>query len=373
MKIIFICSSFELGRDGVGDYVRRLSFELIRQGHIIAVIALNDKYIKDQIVENQHIENVDLSALRLSADLPLRSRLKTAKKYIDEFNPNWISLQFVIYGYHQKGLPLWLNKLATLGKDRMWHVMFHELWLGIEINSSTKHRILGGVQKIIIKGLIKSLKPKVIHTHTLLYQQELLGIGVEAQHLPLFGNIPLINSIKEPKQLIIDNNCIKLVLFGHLHPNTPISDFAKELSEYAIEKDLNVSLTLIGNCGKEQQSWIDAFNSLKMNVIVLGKQPASYVSETLASSSVGISTTPVALLEKSGSVAAMREHGLFVICVPSLWHPKLNNNINLSNGIAVYKKGNLKSLFTKTTNQLPVNNILGISSLFIDSLFNDTK
>ena len=45
MKLIFICGSLEPGRDGVGDYTRRLAGELIRQGHQIAIIALNYKII----------------------------------------------------------------------------------------------------------------------------------------------------------------------------------------------------------------------------------------------------------------------------------------------------------------------------------------
>jgi len=372
LKIIFICSSLESGRDGVGDYTRRLSCELIRKGHTVTAISLNDKYISDTFIGSQLSDGVDLRLLRLSASMPLPQRLSHARKYIDEFNPDWISLQFVIFGYNTKGLPLWLNKLATLGKRRKWHIMFHELWLGMETNASKKHLIWGAIQKFIISSFIKTLKPTVIQTNTLLYKQNLLDIGFKAEQLPLFGNIPVINRDKKQSNQIFDETrCIKLVLFGHIHPNAPVSSFFKELTAYAIENNLRISLTFIGICGIYQEHWINECKLIGINTTVLGEQPADYISEILSNSTLGISTTPSPLLEKSGSVAAMREHGLSVICVSNSWLPKQNKNLTLPDGIAVYKPDKLRSLFIENLNDLPGNNISLISARFINSLLNN--
>lgn len=372
MKILFICSSLEPGRDGVGDYTRRLSSELMKQGHDITALSLNDKYINNTSIEIQESESFKLTVLRLASSQPLKERLSHAKSYIDEFNPDWISLQFVIFGYHHQGLPLWLNKLSILGEGRQWHIMFHELWLGMEINAPKKHLLWGGIQKLIIKSLIKTLKPAIIQTHTFLYKQSLLDIGFKSDYLPLFGNIPVVNGYKKKSNQIFDETrCIKLILFGHIHPNAPVSDFFKELTTYAIENNLKVSLTLLGICGIYQEHWINECKLIGINAIVLGEKPTQYISEILSKSTLGISTTPSALLGKSGSVAAMREHELPVICVSSPWLPKRNKILNLPGGIGVYKKGNLKSLFIQNSSNLPDNNISLISTQFINSLLNN--
>jgi hypothetical protein len=53
MKIIFLCGSLEPGCDGVGDYTRRLAGELIKQGHHIAAVALNDQYLQEEFTGMQ--------------------------------------------------------------------------------------------------------------------------------------------------------------------------------------------------------------------------------------------------------------------------------------------------------------------------------
>src|ERR1022692_2576923 len=46
------------------------------------------------------------------------------------FNPNWVSLQFVPFGFHPKGLPFGLPRhLMSIIGSRPLHWMFHELWV----------------------------------------------------------------------------------------------------------------------------------------------------------------------------------------------------------------------------------------------------
>ena len=44
MNILFICGSAEPGKDGVGDYTRRLCGELLRTGHRTRILALCDNH-----------------------------------------------------------------------------------------------------------------------------------------------------------------------------------------------------------------------------------------------------------------------------------------------------------------------------------------
>ena len=56
MKIAFICGSIEPGRDGVGDYTRRLAIELIKNSYEVAVIALHETIIDERISVNEKNE-----------------------------------------------------------------------------------------------------------------------------------------------------------------------------------------------------------------------------------------------------------------------------------------------------------------------------
>jgi hypothetical protein len=66
MKIFLLCGSLEHGKDGVGDYTRRLAGELIRQGHNTAIISLNDRFIEGVVREEQESDGTNMSVLRSS-------------------------------------------------------------------------------------------------------------------------------------------------------------------------------------------------------------------------------------------------------------------------------------------------------------------
>ena len=170
MKILFLCGSLELGRDGVGDYTRRLAGELIRQGHQAAIIALNDRHVEFKLDEKQEIETISVLVLRLPSSMSANERFVQAENYIQEFNPKWLSLQYVPFSFQDKGLPIGLGrKLARIGKGRNWHVMFHELWVGMNVEASFKLKIWGIIQREITSSILKQLRPLVIHTQSKLF------------------------------------------------------------------------------------------------------------------------------------------------------------------------------------------------------------
>src|SRR5690606_15350702 len=174
MRITFICGSLEPGRDGVGDYTRRLAGELIRQGHQASIIALNDMYLGFDFEGIQYSDNINLPILRLPSIWPSEKRFRNAKKYIKKFDPDFLSLQFVIFSFNSKGLPFGLNKrLRILGNGKPWHIMFHELWVGMDTGSSFKLMIWGNLQRWLIKSLADTLQPTTVHTQTKLYQLQL--------------------------------------------------------------------------------------------------------------------------------------------------------------------------------------------------------
>jgi hypothetical protein len=316
INIVFICSSLEPGRDGVGDYCRRLAAQLIIQGHLCSILSIHDRYINSTIINNQYLDDVMIPVMRLPAGSS-KGDIAKAKTWLDELNPQWLSLQFVTFGYHPKGLTFGLSKkLRFLASGRRWHIMFHELWVGMAKEESAKLHWWGRIQKYLIKQLIIKLKPQVIHTQTKLYQQLLHHMGFIAGYLPLFSNIPVNGASRKEK-----DTDMRLVVFGTIHSGAPINVFTQAAARYSVQNDIPVKLIFIGNCGPEQQRWAAIWEQHNMPVEILGSQPAEKISEVLSGATMGISATALAVIEKSGSVAAMREHGLPVISLSKPWHP----------------------------------------------------
>lgn len=369
MKIVFLCSSLEPGRDGVGDYTRRLASELIRQGHSSAALSLNDRYISDKFIGIQQSENTELSVLRLPASWDLKVRLEHAKTYIDDFDPDWLSLQFVIFGFHRKGLPFRLaNQLAILGVGRRWHIMFHELWVGMNIGASKKNILLGYIQKFLIKNLINILQPSLIHTQTKIYQIQLDKMNFECGYLPLFSNIPVFKEHTAKKSNEIA--AISIVIFGSIHKGFPIEDFVKESADHCKEKALKIVFVFVGKCGSEQNNWVSICKSKNFDVIVLGERSSEEISEVLSNSNIGISTNELSFIEKSGTAIAMLEHGLPVICISKPWKVRGVSELTLPapNGIMQYKYGNIGMYLNAKKSQMSVSNLETTSKLFINAI-----
>ncbi|RDC66091.1 glycosyltransferase family protein [Adhaeribacter pallidiroseus] len=375
MRIIFLCGSLEIGRDGVGDYTRRLSGELIHQGHQTAIIALYDKGIKEVISYTQQSEDLIIPVLRIPAFYSSNQRCDLAQKWVDNFNPDWLSLQFVPFAFQSKGLTIGLSKLLKkIGSDRCWHVMFHELWVGMDIQSSIKLKLWGQIQKKIIQSMVFRLKPKLIHTQTRLYQEQLYKIGLDSKYLSLFSNIP-VHYNRAPKtyklpQLKVGSS-INFVVFGSIHTGAPIELFTQEASLYAKKKGIKLSLTIIGRSGEEQLHWKTVWELRGLVVEILGEQTPERISEVLSKATFGLSTTPSILIEKSGTVAAMFAHGLPVICISRIWTPRGVPNFKLPNNVVQYKSGNLETCFLLASSPKLFNNVSKITRQLTDTLLSE--
>ena len=373
MRIVFLCGSLEPGRDGVGDYTRRLAGELIKQGHQAGVVALNDQQITDEFNGVQESDSITLLVLRLPSHWPSIQRYQEAGLWIDNFNPEWLSLQFVPFSFHPKGLAFGMGRLLNrLGKGRRWHIMVHELWVGMDKEAPMKYVYWGWLQRQLLKFLFMQLKPVVIHTQTKLYMILLEKIGFKPQHLPLFGNISVTpNAGKNYNQRIENNDSsqiISFVVFGGIHPNAPIGQLAEELKIFSNNKGIKVILKMIGRCGSEQLRWEAECKVAGVPVELLGEQSQECVSEVLSSSSFGISTTPASLIEKSGSVAAMREHGLTILCISRAWHPRGIKKFELPPGVIQYSQGGIQEFIFGIQNPYHVNNISAITRQFVNNL-----
>lgn len=342
MKIIFITSSLEPGRDGVGDYTRILAVALIKLGHTVTALTLQDKFITTEFSGIQLQDSVELAVWRLPYNLGTHKSFAKATDIINTINPDWISIQFVIFTYNDKGLPFYLVKqFNQLTKGRNCHIMFHELWVGIHTNSSLKYFVWGWFQKQIIKNMLLNLKPASIHTHTRLYQKKIYQVGFKAAYLPLFGNIPVIkNNVDQTNKL--QAKIIRLVYFGTIHANTPVEDFVRELVDYYSTNKVSFEVDIIGRTGDHVKEWLQVFKKAGIKVLDHGELSAIQISEILSNAAIGISTTPILFSEKSGTIAAMLEHGLPVLCVAKKIKVNYADNFLAPDGVFDYTKGNLE-------------------------------
>jgi hypothetical protein len=370
MKIVFVCGSLQPGHDGVGDYTRRLAAEMLVQGHEVAIIALNDAKLNTKLEGIQRSENIDLPVLRLPAAWPTKLRFSIAKEWVHKFNPEWISLQFAIFSFHSKGFPVGLiGFLAGLGKGRRWHIMFHELWVGMSVGASIKHIFWGWLQQKIISRLIFRLKPKVIHTQSMLYFAQLTRLGFKVNHLPLFSNVPVVANF-ENKGVKKANEIkhISIVVFGTIHPQAPVEQIVNEVILYKKAKEPEVSLTIIGRSGIEQEHWVSVWKSAGICVDILGEQPLARISKVLNKATIGLSTGALAMIDKSGTVAAMLAHKLPVICVAKPWKPRKITLPTPPKGIFVLQKGCIENCLEMKRDEIPSHGISDITHTLIKTL-----
>ena len=321
MNFIFICGSQEPGKDGVGDYSRRLAGALVQLGHKAALVALAEPEVPISQISEQAENGVRLPVLRFYKGQSRAEKRPVLQAFIDEHKPDILSLQYVPYAFHPKGLALGLVKLLNdLKVEGNWHTMFHELWVGIEQGAPLKNRIYGLLQKAIIKKTVHQLRPGLITTQSLLYQSLLQQMGETAYVLPLFSNIPVTAKAPGPKPA---GNLIFMV-FGGIHYGAKVEGFVNWVSGLE-DHQVKPEVHFVGSNGGELAHFKAILDQAGINYTVYGRQDAAAVSRLMHRAHIGITTTPYLLCEKSGSVAAMLDHDLPVLCIARDWQvPKRN-------------------------------------------------
>lgn len=326
------------------------------------MLAINDRHVTRLETATQQLGDIKIPVMRLPA-LSNQHNFSKAKEWINEFDPQWFSLQFVTFGYHPKGLNFGLGKqLAELSIGRKWHILFHELWVGMASEESAKLYWWGKLQKYLIKSLIKKLSPRVIQTQTRLYQQLLEQMGLTAGYLPLFSNIPVVAQKVTPT-----SSDLIFVVFGTIHSGAPVAQLAEATAQYVKQENITATLTFIGRCGAEQDRWAAIWEANGLLVNILGEQPTEVISQTLAGATMGISATALAVVEKSGSFAAMREHGLPVISLSKPWTPIGVSQPAIPHGIIPYQN-NLEQCLAFVAEISTDNNVSLVSAKFADAL-----
>jgi hypothetical protein len=322
-KIVLICSGIEPGRDGVGDYCRRLAEECAQLGVECALVALNDRLVREVKTEAESFGR----SLRIPSALPRAQRYAQAARFLSEWRPDWISLQFVAYGFDDRGLPFVdAHALPSLLRGYRAHLMLHELWVGLLPQAGIKERLVGALQRSLVLWLVRRLQPRVIHTSHGYAQAALARAGVDSSVLPLFGNIPIVpedaawadamlsgatgtdRGIDRPAAWVFG-------IFGSIPEHWPVGHLFGQLEALAAKADKHPLVLSIGQAGESAHArlerWRKQFPRLEFRA--LGPRNRAEISQFLRAVDFGLSPYPERLLGKSGAAAAMFEHGLPVI------------------------------------------------------------
>ncbi len=319
MKLLFICTSLEPGRDGVGDYTRLLAEACIEAGHDCHMLALHDPFLTNASIENQRGRAREIPCLRLPQVGTWTEKTIAVQHYVETAAPDWISWQIVPYGFHPKGIiPDEAKALSLLSKGRNNHILLHELWIGLSEGEPFKNRGWGTLQRRGLKKFISSLHASALHTTNTTYQEVLKREGWHAEILPLFGNIPVVNMPSSPA------NMQKWMcgIFGTVHPQfDPKTCFDSLVAGAKVSHRKLVLLGIgrMGEYGEKMFAELERHYAGQIETTLLGEKTPEEVSSLLQTLDFGIATHPWALAGKSGAVAAMLDHGLPVIVSRDDW------------------------------------------------------
>jgi glycosyltransferase involved in cell wall biosynthesis len=335
MRILFVSSCQEPGHDGVGDYIRLLAEACARLGHDCALLALQDPFVSQPGEISSRQGRGEVRCLRIPAAFAWGPRLEIAGQFRDHFRPDWISFHLVPYSFQKRGLLQGLSQnFRELVRDYSLHLMFHELWLGAGRPSPLRFYVTGFLQRRGIGTLLSRIRPRRITTSNPVYAAMLRRFRIEAEVLPLFGNIPIsetgldlalhqflgeleITDAVRPRWWIG-------VFFGSLHAEWKPEPFLSLLIRAAQRGEKRVCLILIGRPGSEGKAiWEKLQAEYGPQILFLnrGEQSTESISTLLQLADFGIAASPWQLIGKSGTVAAMLDHGLPVIVTRDDFQP----------------------------------------------------
>ena len=206
--------------------------------------------------------------------------------------------------------------------------MFHELWIGFGEAAPWKERMIGGLQRHCIFRMLRLLQPGVVHTSNATYARLLEQGGVAVSELPLFGNIPVVEMGPEPvlpAQIIAAGVPADAagrsgwwlgLFFGTLHPNWNPQPFFDLLLRAAKRAGKRVCLVSVGRLGASSEALWETMRqegSREITFVKCGEQSSEQISTLFQIADFGVAVTPWILLGKSGSAAAMLDHGLPIL------------------------------------------------------------
>jgi len=314
MNIALICSSLEPGKDGVGDHTLKLANNLHAQGHHVICIAAHDKHLSPQTCSSGAVisSGQRIQIHRFSAQQIWPHKAARIRQILQAFRPEWISFQFVGYGYNNYGLPIGLAWLLPLRRLSKWHIMVHETWL--LVTPRWRDRLLSRLQSLCLKTFLLAFKPRLISTSNRLYQQMIAVLGFHSTILNIPSSIdfcPNCNTSQKPKDEW------RFLFFGSLPMNWNLAHFFKKIEAARLKNEISICRFIIaGRILVDPDQLVEVLNGYGYSSFIFeyhGQLEETNLSCLMQSVDFGISKTPRSMIEKSAAVAAMRYHNLPIL------------------------------------------------------------
>ncbi|HVU25303.1 MAG TPA: hypothetical protein VHE13_14335 [Opitutus sp.] len=237
---------------------------------------------------------------------------------MEEFAPDWTSLQFVPYSFDPRG---WFAGsvdalLSTLRVASRRHVLVHEIWVGSHVGASWKARLVGARQRHATRTLFRRLEPRRVHTSTCYHVNALAQIGQPSRVLPLFGNVPVVPGIEPAAIPGLPAGALVAGTWGTLYPDWDENGFFSAFAQLAGRLGRPAALVAAGNIraggAAMLRRWAAQWRGT-IGVHELGRRTAAELAAVFARFDFGVTSMPWNLAGKSGAAAALRDHGLQVI------------------------------------------------------------
>jgi hypothetical protein len=175
---------------------------------------------------------------------------------------------------------------------------------------------------------LEKLRPRLVTTSNPVYAAMLRAHGIEASLLPLFGNVPVcpdstVDTGFGPEER---GKWWIGVFFGGLPAEWQPEPFFSVLLDAAAKAQRKVCLVQMGRAGSGGEAlWqkLMAAYGDRIRFMSIGEAKAQTISAWLQAADFGVAASPWQLIGKSGSAAAMLDHGLPVIVTRDDFQPTL--------------------------------------------------
>jgi hypothetical protein len=322
--IAIVCSSIEIGKDGIGDYSRKLASCFISKYQVI-LVGIHDFGVESFI---QHNLEDGIMLLRYPRSISWNAKTDDLSIRLKQWSIKWISFQFNVFGFDSKGLIYKsLFPLIKLLKPYPIHLVMHELWIGEHQDAPLKHRYWGKIMKVLIYVFLKKVQPKAILVSCEINKFHLSKLGFHSSVIPVFSNIPFVKVSETEKSIRFETtfpelkhiqfNTLVIGMFGIIHPNWNVQKSISQAIKLSHTYNKKLAFLFIGNVANE------AIESIKNELVgqevyffSTGLIEAESVSQYLSLCNYAFSSNTSIMMGKSGTVAAFLQHGVPVVIDP---------------------------------------------------------
>lgn len=162
MKILFVSPAYPPKKNAIGEYVKWLALELLKNNHDVGILtAYNGSEFANSTSANNKLDFKELNYKEDRIDIfPCIKNWKfdfkdSLVKLTTYYEPDVISLQYEPYSYEPNGLPFFLVKAFNRIQNYKISITFHEVYARDYLWGNKHYYIVYILQKSIAKKLCK--------------------------------------------------------------------------------------------------------------------------------------------------------------------------------------------------------------------------